>query len=166
MFRTLLLGLALAALLLAACGGDNPRLIPPDRADALSAKVGEIADRTSGDDCTGAEQAVQEARAQVTELPRRVSTRLKANLLEWVNHIGEQVPKDCQSKPEETPTPAETESPTATPTPSATPEKTETPTPTPSATDTPAPDQTPGPPVEPPGTGGVNPENGTQDGNG
>jgi hypothetical protein len=165
MSRFLLLGLALAAMLLAACGGSNPHLIPSDRADALSSKVDEIGQKTSGNDCTGAEQAVQEARNQVLGLPAAVSSRLRANLLEWVNHAGQQVPKDCQSTPKETPTPSQTAAPTDTPSPSATPDKTSTPTPSPSATDTPAPDQTPDP-AQPPSTGGVTPGNGVSNGNG
>ena len=157
MFRPrLLLGPVLAAaLLLSACGGENPRMLPQDRAQALSEKVDEIGQRTSDEDCEGAEAAVQEARAQVTELPQSVSVRLRANLLEWVNHLAQEVPKDCKPKEEETPTPSA--APEETPTPSATPEETPTEEPTPDATEAPPPEEEPAPTVEPPGTGGVSP---------
>jgi hypothetical protein len=159
MHRLLLLGLALAAaLLLTACGSSNPKLIPQDRADSLNQAVDDVASRTSNEDCDGADQALQEARNQVNELPRTVDSKLKSNLKRWLNHIADEIPKDC--KPESTPTatPSATESPTETPT--ASPTK----TPTPSPTDTPSPTATPSatgtPTVEPPDTGGVIPENG------
>jgi len=154
MFRPLLLALALA-LLLSACGGENTRMIPQDRAQALSEKVDEIGQRTTDEDCDGAEEAVQEARAQVTELPERVSVRLRANLAEWVDHLAGEVPKDCKPEPDETPTPEPTPEETATPEP--TPEETATPEPTPDATEAPPPEEEPAAPVEPPGTGGVTP---------
>lgn len=161
MFRSLVLGLALAALLLSGCGSDNPRMIDQRRAEALTATVDEIGQRTSDEDCDGAQGAVREAKNQVQELPRKVDSRLKDNLNEWLDHLDQQVPKDCKPKAEETPTatetPAETETPT--PTPTETPAETPTPTPTPTATETPPPVPTEVPPVEPGATGGVIPGN-------
>jgi hypothetical protein len=171
MFRVLPLGLALsAALLLSACGGSNPKLIPQDRADRLTSTADEIAQRTSDHDCSGALSALRRARSQAASLPRRVDSRLKANIGAWLDQIGSQVPADC--KPKASATPAETPSATATPTPSATP----TPTPTPSPTSTPTPSATPSPSpsggdgqngksgksggVQLPNTGGVNAGNG------
>lgn len=158
MHRLLLLGLALAALLLTACGSSNPKLIPQDRADSLNQAVDDVASRTSDEDCDGAEQALQEARNQVSELPAEVDKALKRNITKWLNHIADEIPKDC--KPESTPTPTatETETPTETATPSPT--KTPTPSPTESPTETPSPSPTSTPTVQPPDTGGVNPENG------
>jgi len=70
MHRLLLLGLALAAaLLLTACGSSNPKLIPQDRADSLNSAIDDVASRTSDEDCDGAEEALREARNQVSELP-------------------------------------------------------------------------------------------------
>ena len=160
MNRSLVIGLALAALLLSGCGSDNPKLIDQQRAEALTATVGEIGQQTAAEDCDGALSAVREAKNQVTELPSRVDTRLKSNLDEWLDHLEEQVPKDCEPEPEETPTPTETptpeeETPTPTPTPTA---EEETPTPTPTPTATPPPEETVVPPVEPEGSGGVLPE--------
>jgi hypothetical protein len=157
MTRTLLLGLALAAaLLLTACGSSNPKLIPQDRADRLNQAVDDVASRTSDEDCDGAEEALREARNQVSELPAEVDKALKRNLSRWLNHIADEIPKDC--KPESTPTP----SPSATETPSATatesPTKTPSPSPTDTPTATPSASPTSTPTVEPPDTGGVIPE--------
>ena len=159
MNRSLLIGLALAALLLSGCGSDNPKLIPQQRAEALTATVDEIGSRTEAEDCDGAQSAVREAKNQVTELPSRVDARLKSNLSEWLDQLEEQVPKDCKPEPEETPTPTETptaekETPTPTPTPTV---EEETPTPTPTPTETPPPEETVAPPVEPGDSGGVLP---------
>ena len=156
MHRLLLLGLALAAaLLLTACGSSNPKLIPQDRADSLNSAVDDIASRTSDEDCDGAEEALREARNQVSELPAEVDKALKRNITKWLNHIADEIPKDC--KPESTPTPTatETETPTETATPSPT--KTPSPSPTESPTETPSPSPTSTPTVEPPDTGGVLP---------
>ena len=159
MTRTLLLGLALAAaLLLTACGSSNPKLIPQDRADSLNQAVDDVASRTSNEDCDGADQALQEARNQVNELPAEVDKALKRNITKWLNHIADEIPKDC--KPESTPTPTATE--TETPTETATPSPTKTPSPSPTDTPTATPSASPTgtPTVEPPDTGGVIPENG------
>jgi hypothetical protein len=169
MFRVLPLGLALAAgLVLAACGGSNPKLIPQDRADRLSSTADRIAQRTSDHDCSGAQSALRQARSQVAELPRRVDRRLKANLGDWLDQIGSRIPEDCKKKESATPTetPSATDTPTPTPTPSETP--TPTATATPSATSTPTPeggDEQNSPPgvgggVQPPSTGGVDAGNG------
>lgn len=156
MNRSLVLGLALAALLLSGCGRENPKLIDQGRAEALTATVDEIGQLTEAEDCDGAQSAVREAKGQVTELPSRVDSKLKDNLNEWLDHLDEEVPKDCQPEPEETPTPTvEEETPTPTPTPTVE-EETPTPTPTPTPTETPVPEPTE-PPVEPPAIGGVIP---------
>jgi hypothetical protein len=159
MTRSLLLGLALAAaLLLTACGSSNPKLIPQDRADSLIQALDDVASRTSDEDCDGAEQALQEARNQVNELPAEVDRALKRNLTKWLNHIADRIPKDCKPKSTPTATPSATESPTETPTESPT--KTPTETPTESPTETPSASPTSTPTVQPPDTGGVVPGNG------
>ena len=159
MHRLLLLGLALAAaLLLTACGSSNPKLIPQDRADSLNQALDDVASRTSDEDCDGADQALQEARNQVNELPAEVDKALKRNITKWLNHIADEIPKDCKPESTPTPSPTATESPTETPTESPT--KTPSPSPTASPTETPSPSPTSTPTVQPPDTGGVNPENG------
>ncbi len=157
MTRSLLLGLALAAaLLLTACGSSNPKLIPQDRADSLNQALDDVASRTGDEDCDGADQALQEARNQVNELPAEVDKALKRNITKWLNHIADEIPKDCKPESTPTPSPSATESPTETATPSPT--KTPTPSPTDTPTATPSASPTSTPTVEPPDTGGVIPE--------
>jgi len=159
MHRLLLLGLALAAaLLLTACGSSNPKLIPQDRADSLHQALDDVASRTSDEDCDGADQALQEARNQVNELPAEVDKALKRNITKWLNHIADEIPKDCKPESTPTPSPSATESPTETPTESPT--KTPSPSPTESPTETPSPSPAETPTVQPPDTGGVVPGNG------
>jgi outer membrane murein-binding lipoprotein Lpp len=161
MSRLLLLGAALAAaLLLAACGSSNPKLIPQDRADQLTQTVDEIASRTDASDCNGAREALRSARNQVAELPREVDQKLKRNLNKWLDHVAERIPQDCKAK--QTPTPTATETSTPTETPTETPTKTPTPTPTATPTETPSATPSATPTVQPPATGGVN----AGDGNG
>ena len=144
--RCSLLG-ALCALLLAGCGGEeNPRRIAQGDADALLATIDGIRSAIDDGDCRVAERGVEEARRQVAELPRRTAVSLRENLTEWVDQVGERVPRDCEEEPEETPTPEETPEETTTPEPSA-PEDEETPTPepTPDDTATPTPTEAPAP---------------------
>jgi outer membrane biosynthesis protein TonB len=147
-----LLALALACAALAAgCGQDNPRLIPEDRATALVDTVDQIESACSDEDVIAAQQQVDEARAQVTELPRQVDPQLKENLLQWLEQIERRLDRDCEAKPEETPTETATPEPTET----ATPEPTETATPEPTETATPEPTETPAPTETPPPEGGA-----------
>jgi outer membrane murein-binding lipoprotein Lpp len=143
----------LAALLLAGCGQENPKLIPQQDADALTSRVDAIQQACASGDRTTASAGVDAARQEVSQLPRRVDAKLKHNLRQWLTQIDERVSSDCA--PEATPTPTETA--TATPTETETP----TPTPTPTATETPTATPTPtetataAPTVEPGGDGGV-----------
>src|SRR5215213_2319758 len=160
MFRLLPLGLALAAaLILSACGGSNPKLIPQDRADRLTRVADQIAERTSDHRCTAALSALRRARAQVADLPRPVDRRLKANLNAWLDQIGSRIPAECKPKAARTPAATATAAPTQAPT--------KTPTPSPTATASPPPDSGKGPGpanptggVQPPSTGGVDAGNG------
>jgi hypothetical protein len=155
--RLLLLGLALAAALLAtACGSSNPKLIPADRAQRLKDTVDQVAQRVSDEKCSSAQDTLRRARNQVSELPRTVDRKLRDNLNQWLDQIASRIDNDC--KPSSTPTPSATETPTETPSPTKTP----TETPTPSATPSPTPSATPTPTVgvptvQPPDSGGVNP---------
>jgi hypothetical protein len=152
--RSLALGLLLAAVPLAGCGSENPKLIPQSDAGALSSTVDEIAAACDDHDTTKAKTAVTAANQQVSELPRRVDAKLRRNLQEWLSHIEDRIDRDCKSEepsPTSTATPSATETPTETATPSPTPTETETPTPTPTESPTPSPTST----VEPPGNGGV-----------
>jgi outer membrane biosynthesis protein TonB len=146
--RVLLALAPVLAALAAGCGQDDARLIPEDRAAALIETVDRIEAACADQDPAAAQEAVDEARAQINELPRRVERRLKRNMNEWLGQIERRVDRDCEPEPEETATPEPTETATPEPTETATPEPTETATPepteTPTATETPAPTETPG----------------------
>jgi TolA-binding protein len=129
------------ALLVAGCGQDDPGLIPEDRAQALVATVDQVESACADQDVIAAQQQIDEARAQINELPRQVDAQLKENMQEWLEQIERRVDRDCEAEPEETATatPEPTETATPEPTETATPEPTETPT----ATETPVPTETP-----------------------
>ena len=156
--RSPLLAAALGVLALAGCGSDDAVLIPPEDADELTALVVRAGEATAAGECERARTAVAEAVSELAGLPRRIDKDLKANLRQWLNHLDERIASDCEApEPEQTPTATPTEAPTEAP---------ETPTPTPTATQTstPEPEPTatidPETPEEPPGTGGVPPEDG------
>jgi cell division septation protein DedD len=163
--RALLALMPALAVLAAGCGQDDPSLIPEDRAAALVETVDQIESACADQDAIKTQRQVDEARSQITELPRRVDDGLKQNMQDWLDRIERRIDSDCEpEEPEETATPEATE--TAVPTETATPEPTETATPEP--TETAAPTETASPePTETPGTdeGGVPaPEDGTGDG--
>jgi hypothetical protein len=153
-FRSPLLAAALGALALAGCGSDDAALIPQGDAEQLSALVAKAGEESAAGECERASSAVAEAKARLGGLPRRTDPQLKANLEDWLDHLGKRIASDCEPpKPERTATPEPTpkETPTETPTPTPTPTATSTPTPTPTPTATAAPE-------EPQGTGGVPPQ--------
>ena len=98
--------------------------------------------------CSEANAAVDDARAEIAELPRRVDDELEANMNEWLNRIERRLDRDCKKAEEKA-----TATATATATETATPTPTTTPTPTPTATETPEPEPTTIPPEETPGEG-------------
>jgi len=150
MRHRVILPLALAALAAPAvgCGQDsNSRnLIPPANAETLVATVDRIGAACADHNLSDANSAVDDARAEIAELPRRVDDELEANMNEWLNRIERRLDRDCKEA-EEKATPEATATETATPTP------TTTPTPTPEATETPEPEPTTIPPEETPGEG-------------
>src|SRR5215207_6938054 len=142
-FRSPLLAAALGALALAGCGSDDTALIPQEDADRVITLVGDAGDAAAKGACDRARRAVREAELQLSGLPRKTDSELKANIRDWLQHLDGRIAEDCQPpEPEETPTPEPTVAPTETPTPTV----------------------DPGdgggaiPPEEPPGTGGVPPE--------
>jgi outer membrane biosynthesis protein TonB len=146
----LLLALAAAAFF-AGCGQDNPKLIPPDDAQQLTAAVDDIAQACADGDVSTVHARVLDANHQVSSLPRSVDDRLARNITDWLNHIDDRADRDCKAEATATATPTPTPTPTETPTPTATPTPTPTETPTPPPTETP----TPTPTVQPENPGGV-----------
>ncbi len=161
MRHRVILPLALAALAapVAGCGQDSTRtLIPAENAETLVASVDRIEAACADSDVSAARSAVDEAKAQIAELPQRVDDGLEANMNEWLNRIERRLERDCEA--EETPTPTPTETPEPTPTETATPTPTETPEPTVT------PEPTEVPTEEPPdeGDGGGTPAPESEDG--
>ncbi|HET8757447.1 MAG TPA: hypothetical protein VFM58_15620 [Solirubrobacteraceae bacterium] len=150
MRRATLAPALVAAALLVGCGETNRALIAEDRAQALQEAIDQVESACSEHNVADAQQAIDDLSAQVNELPRRTSAKLKQNLQDWVQQIDRRLDRDCQEKATPTPTPTETETPTPTPTPT----ETATPTPTPTETATPTPTETPAP-TETPDTGGT-----------
>ncbi|MDP9386012.1 MAG: hypothetical protein M3P50_12430 [Actinomycetota bacterium] len=153
-----LVSAALAALALGACGGsetDDRKFIAQSRAEALERTLDRVERDIADDDCDQAQSGVARLRSQVADLPESYDGRLVFNLTQWVEHLDQQVPRDCgeEEREEETPTPTATpeeeETPEATPTPTA------TATPVPTTTATPTPTQPPTSPIEPPDEGGA-----------
>lgn len=141
--RRTLLPLALAAVL-AGCGEDGENLLTDRQAETLLTAVDDVERALGADDCDAAREAASEGEELATELPRRVDRELKANLVDWFDHVESRVRRDCEEpEPEPSPTPEPT--PEQTPTPEPTPEETPTPEPTP--------EETP-PPEPPPGNSG------------
>jgi hypothetical protein len=118
---TLVLALVAAALA-AGCGEENNRaLIPQDNADALLASVDRVEAACSDEDASTARAELNETKAQINELPRRVDDELQNNLIEWVDQIERRIDRDCEPEEEPTPEPTETPAPTETPVPTETP---------------------------------------------
>ena len=108
---------------LAGCGQESRGLVDEARSEQLLAAVDRIEAACADQDPQAALAAVDEATAQVNELPRRVDDGLKDNMREWLGQIESRLERDCAPEPEPTPEP------TAAPTPEPTPEPTEEPTP-------------------------------------
>ena len=105
MSRLLPLGLALAAaLLLTACGGSNPKLIPEDRAQRAQGHRRPDRPARRRREVLGARRA--RCGGPATRSPSCRATRrrrLKDNLNEWLDQVASRIEDDC--KPAETPTP-------------------------------------------------------------
>jgi hypothetical protein len=147
MLRGALLALAVAVIA-SGCGrDDNAGLIDDARSQELLASVDRIEAACADQDVAAAQAAVDDANAQISELPRRVDDELQANMRDWLEQVQGRLERDCEPEEEETPAPTPTV--TETPAPTETPTPTETPEPTPTATETPAPTETPVPTEEP-----------------
>jgi cell division septation protein DedD len=154
MRRRVVLLLALAAAALAGCGETNRALIPDDRASALQGVVDKIQSACDDGDLPAARDAINEADAQINELPASTDRRLRRNLRDWVSQVDDRLDRDCKGAKTPTPTPTATETPTPTVTETPTPTATQTETPTPTPTETPTETATPSPT---PTTGGATP---------
>jgi hypothetical protein len=117
-------------------------MLRQSNADALTQTADRLQAACDGQDREEAQNQVDQATQEIEELPSGTSTRLVANLKQWVAHIEARIDHDCKAAATPVPTATKTPAPTATPTPTPTPTPTATPTPTPTATPTPTPTPT------------------------
>ena len=143
----------------AGCGDTGSELVPERTAARMIEQVDRVEAAMANDppECSDARSAARAGRRRAAGLSSRVDEDLKANLVEWFEHLEDEARKECNERREEpeetpTPTPEPTEEPEETPTP--TPEPTETPTPSP----TPSPTATSEPTAEPNGGTEVDPD--------
>ena len=156
MRRAIFLPVLLAAGL-AGCGESGNDLIPTRTAARMIEQVDKVEAAMSGSklQCTDAREAVQAGRRRASGLSSRVDEELKQNLIDWFDHLEDEVRKECRRSAEAEKTPE--------PSPTATEEPEETPEPTPTATETATPEPTPtatetATPAPTPDTGGANGE--------
>lgn len=137
---------------LAGCGESGNDLIPERTAGRMIEFVDRVESSMAQDkpDCTAAREAARAGRRRAAGLSSKVDEELKQNLIDWFEHLEDEVRKECRRRqePRNTPTPDPTETatpvPDDTPTPEPTPSQTATPEPTPTGTATPEPTQDPG----------------------
>jgi hypothetical protein len=141
--RALLLAVLLSCAL-AGCGDSGRSLLTQRQADGLTGQLDKVEAAFASDPprCETARKAAQSGARKARALSNRVDAELRANLVDWFEHLDDEARKECirRQTPEATPTPTATatDTPEATSTPdeTATPEATDTPTPTPTATET------------------------------
>jgi hypothetical protein len=146
--RAFFLPLLLAAGL-AGCGESGNDLIPERTAARMLEQVDRLEAAMSGEkpDCSEARSAAQAGARRARALSSKVDEELKANLVDWFEHLEDEARRECRERqePKETPTPEPTPTATETATPEPTPTATETPTPEPTPTATETPTATPDP---------------------
>lgn len=81
---------------LAACGSTNKALIPAANADALKSDLDAVGAAIDAHDCTAADRALAQVKADLAELPRGTSVRLQRRLEEGVGKLEQQSAKECQ----------------------------------------------------------------------
>lgn len=153
----LLLG-ALAALALAACGGDEDRsgLLPAGDAQALSDRLDAVRADVEDGECDALAQDLVRLRNALVALPSSVDPRLRERLEEGVANLAEIAPGQCAEVARGETTTTETQTTETQTTTTAIPTVT-TPVETAPPTTTATPTTTTPPTTTPPGTGGVEP---------
>jgi hypothetical protein len=93
------------AVLVAACGGDDSKLIPQRDAEALNRYADRVGAAVDSQDCQTAAVEVQRAQDRIAELPASVDGGLRANLEEGFQNLAQRAARECQGT---TTTPTET----------------------------------------------------------
>jgi hypothetical protein len=84
-----------AAALVVGCGSDRSNLIPPQSASSLRDSLAQVKAAVDGGDCTGADNALNDARARADRLPNTVDRRLRQRINEGLRTLRTTVPRDC-----------------------------------------------------------------------
>jgi outer membrane biosynthesis protein TonB len=99
-------GLAAAAILLAACGGEDAKLLPGETAREITANLDTVKQLADEGDCVGAESAAGQVSEQVEELSG-IDSKLKRALEEGAARLNEVI-AGCEEASSEETAPAET----------------------------------------------------------
>src|SRR5262245_8963353 len=92
------------AVLVAACGGDDSKLIPQRDAEALKRYADRVGAAVDSQDCQTAAVEVQRAQDRIAELPRQVDDGLRANLEEGFQNLAQRAAREGQGTTETNPT--------------------------------------------------------------
>jgi hypothetical protein len=99
------LGLAIAAVALAACGGEDAKLLPGETAREITANLDTVKQLANEGDCVGAESAAGQVSEQIEELSG-VDPKLKRALQEGATRLNEVI-ASCEESSSEAIAPAE-----------------------------------------------------------
>ena len=138
------------AVLVAACGGDDSKLIPQRDAQALKRYADRVGAAVDSQDCQTAAVEVQRAQDRIAELPASVDGGLRANLEQGFQNLAQRAARECQGTTTTTPTdttttettPTDTTTTETTPTETTQTDTTTTETPPPTTTEQPPPTDT------------------------
>src|SRR3954453_1957367 len=84
------------AVLLAACGSDNSKLIPQRDASALKRYADRVGAAVDSEDCQTAAVEIQRALARIAALPAKVDSGLRSNLEKGFQNLAQRAARECQ----------------------------------------------------------------------
>jgi hypothetical protein len=102
------------AVLVAGCGGDDSKLVPSRDAEALKRYADRVGVAVAGQDCQTAAVQVQRAQDRIAELPAKVDSGLRANLVEAFQNLAERASTECAGTTQTTQTTTTETTPTET----------------------------------------------------
>ena len=94
--------LGVGAPFLAACGSENPAMLPQLNANRLKGDLDEVVSAVDATDCARTDRALAQLAADYAALPATTSIRLKNRLKEGIDRLGEQAGRECRDTETET----------------------------------------------------------------
>src|SRR4051794_30360590 len=91
------------AVLLAACGGDNSKLIPSRDAEALKRYADRVGAAVDSEDCQTAAVEVHRAQDRIAELPSGGDSGLRPNLEQGFQNLPRRAARECLATPTSAP---------------------------------------------------------------